>query len=412
MNRLIEKYSLPLRVITGLGLIVLASLIVYDLMMKPPGEQIGSMALFLSVTALISTAAGYAAHRLGWMERFPTIRWTMLAGYVLSNVLTFLSVWLTARMMLADSQDLLFATVLLFFAGGIAIALGYFFSIALSRRIESLKKAAKAIHDGDFGTRVPIEGRDEIAQLAGSFNEMAGRLEEVDRKQKELESLRRELIAAVSHDLQTPLASVRAILEALADGMVEDQLTQQRYLNTAHKDIQSLSRLIDDLFQMAQLDAGGLPFDREHGSMSDLVSDTLESFSELSSRQGVSVRGRVEPDVDLVWMDTQRIGRVLNNLISNSLSHTHPGCTVWISCTRAGSEVRVVVEDNGEGISPDDLPYIFERFYRGEKSRSRKTGGAGMGLAIARGIITAHGGSISAESEPGKGTKVVFTITS
>jgi len=248
-----------------------------------------------------------------------------------------------------------------------------------------------------------------VATLAESFNQMAAQLQAADEKQRELERLRTDLIAWVSHDLQTPLASIRAILEALYDGIVEEPETVKRYLNTAQRDVRSLSALIDDLFQMAQLDAGGIPLERAESSLVDLISDTLESFSELASRQGITLNGSAEANVDPVLMDTQRIGRVLNNLIGNALRHTPAGGMVEVRAQRANAGVEVTVCDTGEGIRPEDLPNIFESFYRGEKSRSRATGGAGLGLAIARGIIHAHGGEIRVESQPGD-TRFIFSL--
>lgn len=202
---------------------------------------------------------------------------------------------------------------------------------------------------------------------------------------------------------------MRAVLEALSDGVVEEPETVKRYLNIAQHDVRSLSVLIDDLFQMAQLDAGGIPLEKADSSLADLISDTLESFSELASHQGVRLEGSAESNVDPVLMDTQRIGRVLNNLIGNALRHTPAGGQVEVRARRAGSGVEVTVQDSGEGIRAEDIPNIFESFYRGEKSRNRATGGAGLGLAITRGIVRAHGGEIQVKSKPGD-TRFTFTL--
>jgi len=395
--------------VVGVVLIVALSLVVFALMMAPTLKDVGLMALFLFITALISALAGYGSYRLGWTDRTPTIRWTLLGGYALSSVLTFLNVWLTARLMFASQHDLLLATVLLVFAGGMAMALGYFLSSTLTDRIRLLDRAARSIAGGDLDVRIPVHGRDEMADLARTFNQMAEQLQAAERKQRELETLRRDLIAWVGHDLQTPLASVRAVVEALADGVVDDPETAQRYLHNALKDIRSLSTLIDDLSQMAQLDAGGLPLDRLKNSLADLISDTLESFSELATRQDIDLRGNVEAGVDPVLMDAPRIGRVLNNLVSNALQHTPAGGVVQVSAFRQGKDICIEVIDTGEGIRPEDISHIFERFYRGEKSRSRATGGAGLGLAISKGIVEAHGGQIGVQSE-GKGARFFFTL--
>ncbi len=400
------------RFIFGVLLIFLISLAIFNMMMAPPLYELGLMALFLGITAFVSALAGYIAYRFGWLSLSPTLRWSLLGGYALSSLLTFFNIWFSAQMMFASQHDLLLAIVLLVFASGMAMALGYFLSSTITDRVHQLKNAAEKLAEGDLKTRVTVQGRDEVAMLARTFNQMAEQLEAVDSKQRELEQLRADLIAWVGHDLQTPLASIRAILEALEDDVVEDPQTIKRYLNTAQRDVRALSALIDDLFQMAQLNAGGIPLDRAQSSLADLISDTLESFSELSARQGVKLEGSVEADIDPVNMDTQRIGRVLNNLIGNALRHTPSEGEVKVHARRLrpGAGVEVTVSDTGEGIRREDLPHIFESFYRGEKSRSRNTGGSGLGLAISRGIVQAHGGELNVESEAGQGSRFTFKL--
>lgn len=402
--------TLTARFIAGVLLILTLSLGVFYLIMSPPLNDLRLMATFLGITALVSALVGYGAYKLGWLNLSPTLRWSLLGGYALSSLLTFFNVWFSAQMMFASQHDLLLAIVLLIFASGMAMVLGYFLSSTITNRIYTLKDAAEKLAAGNLQTRVPINGHDEVAALANTFNQMAEQLEAADKKQRELEHLRADLIAWVGHDLQTPLASMRAILEALEDGVVDDPQTVKRYLNTAQRDVHTLSALIDDLFQMAQLDTGGIPLDCAESSLSDLISDTLESFSELALRQGVKLEGSVDPNVDPVMIDTQRIGRVLNNLIGNALRHTPIEGSVNVHARRTASGVEVSVTDTGEGINAEDLPHVFESFYRGEKSRSRSTGGAGLGLAISRGIVQAHGGEIKVQSEAGLGSQFTFSL--
>jgi signal transduction histidine kinase len=400
------------RLAVGILLIVAISLVFFKMLMSPPSNELGLMALFLGITALASALAGFLLYRFGWINASPTLRWTLLGGYALASILTFFNVWFSAQLMFASQHDLLLAIVLLIFAGGIAMILGYFLSNTVTERINLLKGAAERLAQGELQTRVRVNGRDEVAALSKTFNQMAQQLQAADQKQRELETMRRDLVAWASHDLQTPLTSMRAILEALADGVVEEPEMVKRYLATAQRDVMSLSALIDDLFQMSQLDAGGFPLARAQASLSDLVSDTLESFSQLAKQQEITLEGNVDSDVDPVFMDTQAIGRVLNNLISNALQHTprEGRISVWVRRTKQG--VEATVSDTGEGIRAQDLPHIFERFYRGDASRSRNrgTGGAGLGLAIARGIIRAHGGDIQVESQTGKGTQFTFNL--
>jgi signal transduction histidine kinase len=391
-----------------LGILTL-SVIGFYLVFRPPMGEVWLITGFLLITTVISAVAGYAAYRLGWMNRSPNIRTALLGSYALACILTFINVWLTAQLMFTNQHDLLLGTVLLIFAGAIAMALGYLLSSSFLDRIQSLDLAAKKIASGNLSIRVPVEGKDELAGLAHTFNDMASQLEESAEKRRELESLRRELIAWIGHDLQTPLTSISAIIEALADGMIEDHQTEQRYYNIARKNISSLSHLIDDMFQMAQIDTGGLELNLESVSITDLISDTLESFTELAKRQEITLKGSVSDELGEVNIDARRINRVLNNLVDNALKHTPDQGLVEVRANSTNDGILIDVIDNGEGISESDLPYIFDLFYRGDISKRSSISGTGIGLAISKGIIDAHGGNIEVHSQTGR-TKFSFFI--
>jgi signal transduction histidine kinase len=405
-----QPIALSLRFVGGVLAALALALAIFVLAMQPPLEEFRAMTLFLSATALLSVAAGYALYRFGWMSYSPHLRWSLLSTYVLSGVLTFVNVWVTARLMFLNQHDLILATILLVFAAGIAMSLGYYLSTALSDNLQALATGAREVARGHFATRVSLPGRDETADLAASFNHMAEQLQAAAQRQQEVETLRRDLIAWVGHDLRTPLASVRAVVEALADGVVEEPETVNRYLRIAQRDIEALTVLVDDLFEMAQIDAGGLRLERRPNSLTDLVSDTLESFRALAAERNVALDGAVVASVDPVTLDARQIGRVLNNLVTNAIRHTPAGGTVAIRAFPVPDGVRVEVSDSGEGIRDEDLARVFEQFYRGEPSRSRTMGGAGLGLAIAKGIVEAHSGRIGVASAPGKGTTVFFVL--
>jgi signal transduction histidine kinase len=389
---------------SGILIVLLASLAIFYGVMRPPMSDLEHMAQFLALTSAVSILAGFGAYRLGWLERAPSLRWTLSGTYVLASLLTFLNVWLTARLMFASEHDLLLATVLLLFAGGIAVALGMFFASALAARIKRLEEATRAIEGGDFSARAVLAGSDEIASLASAFNRMAQQLQAARQQQAELETLRRDLVAWAGHDLRTPLTSIRVLIEALADGLVSDPQITQQYFSQAKKQIDQLSSLVDDLFQVSQLDAGGLPLHREPASLSDLISDTLESFSELAARGQVKLNGAAAPGIDPITIDVQRLGRALNNLVVNALRHTPPGGEVTLSAAPSGGGVALTVQDSGEGIAAEDLPRVFERYYRGDASRT------GLGLAIAKGIVEAHGGRITVHSERGQGARFTMIL--
>ncbi len=411
MQSVLKKPSLPfVRFTISILLPFGVGLLLFLLLMQPPMKDFGLMTELMGMTTLISVLVAYLAYRMSWLQRFSRLSYGLMGLYLLAGLLVFLNVWVIAKWMFASQHDLVLATILLVFASGIASIAGFFLSTALTDRIVLLNRAADEIAGGRLGTRVEVVGKDEMAQLTQAFNSMADRLETANREQREAEMMRRDLIAWVGHDLRTPLSSIRAVLEALADGVVDDPETVQRYLRTAQQDIRSLSHLIDELFEMSQLDAGGLKMDLHPNSLGDLISDTIESFSELAGRLQVTLEGATRPGLDPVKMDAPRIGRVLTNLVGNALRHTPAGGQVSVTAERLAGQVQVKVHDTGEGIRPEDLEHIFERFYRAEKSRSRATGGAGLGLAIAKGIVEAHGGSIQVESMPEQGSTFIISL--
>lgn len=389
------------------GLILVA--IVTTLLMRPPFEELATLIGTLAVTAVISLALGYALYRRGW-ARSPSLMLTLVLAYVWAAVLTLFNVWVMARQMFLNDHDLTLAGVLLLFAAIIATTFGIFVAASVTDGLRQLAATANSLAAGDLSARADVAGRDEISQVAASFNDMAEQLQSAAKQRQELERLRRDLIAWTSHDLRTPLTSMRVMIEALHDGLVEDDATRQRYYRTIRSEVMALNRLIDDLFELAQLDAGGLKLEMSAVSLADLISDTIEAFRPMCEQRNIQLQGQVGPELDSVTMDASRVGRVLSNLVSNALQHTPSGGQVEVVGDRRQDEVIVTVSDNGPGFKTEDLPRVFERFYRGEQARSRATGGAGLGLTIASGIVEAHGGRIWAENASGSGATVGFAI--
>ena len=263
-----------------------------------------------------------------------------------------------------------------------------------------------------------MDSGDEVERLALAFNDMAEKLQRAAAKQTELEQARRDVVAAVSHDLRTPLASLRAMIEAINDGVVTDETTTQRYLKNAQLQAENLSLLVDDLFELSQLDAGVMQWRVEPSSLRDLISDTLETMHVHAAEKHIKLSGWVDPNVDPVLMNSHKMQRVLYNLIQNAIRHTPADGTIFVEARKReqDEQVQVDVIDTGEGIPERDVPRIFEQFYRGEKSRSREPlgyrsgGGTGLGLAIAQRIVQAHQGKIWVESKRGAGSKFSFTV--
>jgi signal transduction histidine kinase len=386
------------------------SLALFYFLIRPPITDFIFLTIIMSVTAIIALIIVYLAYRLGWIYKSKKLSTTMLVGYGITMAIVILNTGLIAKLMFTNVQDAVLTGIVLIFAAGLVVAFGFVLSQTLTDRMDELSKAADEIAQGNLAMRVPVTGNDELAKLGDTFNDMTIQLDQMDIRQRQMRMMRNELLAWIGHDLRTPLTSIRAILEALGDRIVEDPETVQRYLATAQKEVRYLSRLIDDLFDMSQVEAGGLKLDCQENSLADLISDTIESFTELAFKQGINLEGSVEAGIDPVYMDAKLIGRVLTNLTSNALRYTPSGGSVTIYAKRVPKRVQVEVKDNGDGIKNEDLPFVFERFYRGEKSRSRQTGGTGLGLAIARGIVETHGGQIRAESTEGIGTQMIFSL--
>lgn len=392
----------------AVALLVVALMIRY--LLNGDNTLVVSMVVPLGVSALVSLAVALLLYWLGLFYS-PSIRLTFFFTTLIISALTVANGLVAANLMFVDRIIVYDTTILLVFTTLIATAFGFSGYGRATAALKQMTLQARQVADGDLAARVAVNGRDELAQLGSAFNEMAEKLAHAAREREELERMRRDLIAWVSHDLRTPLTSIRAMVEALNDGVVTDTVAVDRYYRTILSDVLGLNRLIDDLFELAQLDAGGLAFETEQNSLSDLISDTLESFRALAGRHNVALDGQIDANVGLVRINAEKISRVLYNLISNALKYTPAEGAIKVAARRHGSEVWVTVQDSGAGFNAADLPHVFEKFYRGEGARSRLHGSsAGLGLAIARGIVEAHGGRIWAENAPQGGAAVTFTL--
>jgi len=399
--------------IVGILIALAITIALVAMVMRPPASDLLQLVLIFGASAGISALVGFIAQRLGWWRSFPTLRSSLSLGFVVAAGLTMFNVWLAARLMFLSPHDLTLSGLLLLFAGGISVSFGFLVSNAITHALGSLLGAASRLSEGDFSARVTVEGRDEVAQLAVAFNTMADRLQKAAEEARRLDAARRDFVAWASHDLRTPLSSLMVMIQAIDDGVVTDPDTVTRYLRQSRAEIMRMGEMIDALFQLSMLDTGQLTLQLEASSLSDLISDTLEAFGARARAQDVALSGSVGEGLDPVWLSPKEIGRVLQNLLDNALRHTPPGGHVRVRAECRGSDVVVSVEDSGEGIRPEDLPFVFDRFFRGEQSRSRSGfdhGGAGLGLAIAKGMVEAHGGQIWADSSPGQGATFRFRI--
>ncbi len=391
--------------------VVAVSVGLVGVVLRPTSADAPLFALLFAIPIVVSSAGAAIALRQSWWRQFTHLAMALFVTYAVGAGLILLTIAATANLMFLSDHDALLVLVIMIYATGVMLVFSYFVASSLSAGITDVTRAADAVRGGDLSARASESGRDEISRLARAFNEMTARLGTAREQEEQLNQMRRDLIAWVSHDLRTPLTSIRARVEALTDGVVrEDEVP--RYLASIRADTLALNRLIDDLFDLATADAGGLTLDLMPCEIGDLVSDTVRAMSVVAEQRGVALAGAVPEGIEPVIVSPPRIQRVLNNLIGNALAHTPAGGRIDIAAERIDQNVVVSVSDTGEGISPQDLPRVFDRFYRGERSRRRSDLGAGtgLGLAISRALVEAHHGTISIASEVGKGTTVQFTL--
>lgn len=284
-------------------------------------------------------------------------------------------------------------------------------SFLISRQVvypvQRMMVLSHRIAEGEYDERLKVSGRlqsnqlDELDQLALSFNQMADKLEKT-------ETLRRQLIGDVTHELRTPLAAIRGYLEGLMDGVLPaDPETYQQ----AHSEIDRLQRLINDLQELSRVEAGAFQLTFMPVSVADLIETVISNLGRQFEDKGIRLEPQIEPNLPKISVDKDRILQILTNLVGNALQYTSAGGKVIIRAARDKSEILVTISDTGIGIAPNDLPYIFNRFYRADKSRARASGGSGIGLTIAQALVKAHDGRIWAESTgEGKGTSFHFTL--
>lgn len=285
---------------------------------------------------------------------------------------------------------------------GVALLLAFFISRRITAPIQSLASVARSLGNGDFARRAEVKSKDELGELAATFNSMAAELERADK-------LRRDLVADVAHELRTPLSNIKGYLEGIQDGVVKaDEAT----LKLIYEEVELLSRLVEDLHELALAESGGLSLDKQVYNLREVVQDIASAMSYQIEAKRLKLKLDLPDSPALAIIDRQRVGQVLRNLISNAINFTPEGGEITLSMECRDSDIAISVADTGPGIPQEDLPYIFERFYRVDKSRSRTTGGSGLGLTIAKRLVEAHGGQLIVESTPGRGSRFTFTVPS
>ena len=285
------------------------------------------------------------------------------------------------------------------------------FSIAVVRpikhRLHQLQSAAKQLERGELGTRLDIKGTDEVAELAAAFNSMADELERRTTALQTSDRLRRQLVADVSHELMTPLTAVLGHLETLSmEDLRIDERERRKQVQTAMREAQRLRRIIGDLLDAARHEAGGVELTCEEIATSEVFQSVMTRYSHACSAKEVTLEARIAPEAESFEADPFRIEQALDNAVANALRHTPAGGHIALAAQRCGASIVLAVSDSGEGIPPEHLPHIFDRFYKASSATGIASPGSGLGLSIVKAIVKLHGGQVSASSGPGRGTTI------
>ena len=407
--------SRPLIVVAQLVLAVAVVLILASLVAGTPRSGLVTLALILSVSGAGSLLVGAALVR--WTRgRVGTVRLRMVLAIGIGLLIGLANVFAASTLMLLTSEDLPLFALVLAFAGAISLAFGHSVAVALMSELESLGRTAERLAGGDLSARAGRVGSGEVARLAETLDSMADRVQAAFSRERELEAGRRELLAAVSHDLRTPLATTRVMVEAITEGVVSDPHEVRHYLGVVQGELQHLARLIDDLFELSRIESGTLELQRVPTSISELFSETLAAYETQIGRLGVTIEQAVESGLRPVLADPEQLQRVLRYLVDDALHRTPTGAGVRVIARSEDRNARLTVSRSGPAGGHDDMERVFDPFYRSEPARSRAPGesagaaGGGLSLALARGLVLAHGGRIWAERSGTDGWAFHVTI--
>ncbi len=389
-----------MRLIIVLVAVVVAALAVTELTMQPSAAD---RAALLVIFGSIATATGLASWVLPRLiTRFRTLRHTVLLVSLAAVAVVAVAVAVSARLMFLSSHDLRLVVV----AVGLGVVLGALLAATISRPLAEdlgrLARTARQVGQGDLSVQAALDRPDEVGAVAAAMDGMIDSLRAAREERQAIEAARRAFLAAVGHDLRTPLTSMQAAIEALQDGVAEEP---ERYLRSMLTDLDLLSGLVEDLFLLAQIEAGKLDLRTGPVDLADLADEAVEAMAPVARRRGVEID--IDADQHIMVLAGQReLGRVIRNLLDNAIRHAPEASRVSVEIGNGGADATVRIIDDGPGF-PGDFD-VFESFATGDAARTRSHGGAGLGLAIAKGLVEAHGGSIAIE--PGPGGRVAFRL--
>jgi signal transduction histidine kinase len=368
------------------------------------GAELTHLGLLLLPAAVVTVVAAVLA---GPLLARASFRQRLVAVALVAAVASLANLGVLAALMFVDPHDAALMGSLLVYSLGAGVAAALVVSRAQSSAVDRLARTTARLAEGDLDARIgPLSAGPELEALARTLDEMAERVQRSMAAQRAADRTRRDLITAVSHDLRTPLAGLRAVTEAIEDGVVDDPPTLRRYITDLRAQVATLSVLVDDLFELVQLEEGAVLAESSRARLEDVVGSAMDACRTQAAAKGLVVERRLDGAGSAAC--SPRVGRVLQNLLQNAIRHTPADGTVRIEAHRRHDTVEVVVSDTGEGIPAEALDRVFDPFWRGDPSRSGA--GSGLGLALAKRIVEALGGRISVQSMPARGSRFAVVL--
>jgi signal transduction histidine kinase len=338
-----------------------------------------------------------------------SMRQSLLAVAIVSAVVGLANLVVLARQMFVNDHDAATLGVLFLYSTGAGVGAALALARARSRAVAQLAETARTLGEGDLDARVGrLDGGPELDTLARTLDDMATQLQEAVERERRVEATRRDLVTAVSHDLRTPLSSLRAMVEAIDEGVIEDAPGLRRYAMEMRRSVSQLVSMVDDLFELVRIDAGAVEIETHRARLVEIVNSAVATVEVQAREKRLSVVTDLNGAEEAPC--SPRITRVLQNLLVNAVRHTPADGTVRVHASRSEDWLVVAVEDTGEGMAPEDLARVFKPFFRADPARSGT--GAGLGLALARRIVESLGGRIEAESRPAVGSRFSIQLPS
>jgi signal transduction histidine kinase len=368
------------------------------------GSDLAHLMSLVAPAALVTIVAAFGAR---WLLGRTSLRQRFVAVALTATTAALANLVVLTSQMFVERHDATLVMVLVLYSTGAGVVAALVLARSSSAAIARLGRTAKQLGDGALEVRVgPLEAGPELDTLGRTLDTMADRLQRAQEREREIEASRRDLITAVSHDLRTPLSSLRAMVEAIDDRVVRDPASLQRYAGEMRRSVNQLVDMVDDLFELTQLDAGAIEEETTRASLDEVVRAAMATVELQAESKGLSLLADLHGAGDTPC--SPRLTRVLQTLLVNAVRHTPADGSVRIDAERRAHQLEVSVEDTGEGIVAEDLARVFEPFFRADQSRSR--GGAGLGLALAKRIVEALGGSITAISAPNEGSRFAIEL--